>query len=170
MEGHVWCFGWQNNLCGISGKVWSDVVQLSFAICSWVKKREKMSRKTHMAAFVLYYFLMMSLENCWADEVVEASCFLFMQSASWRPSSWKFGEEQSGNISSSALCCGGRGAFVALVCLVRMPLLSKHTNTLTTTTFRQWKQNSTTLRVSDHTINAFPYCILLIKRLNCEFA
>ena len=40
-------------------------------------------------------------------------------------------------------------------CQDAMP--SKHTSTLTTTTFRPWKQNSTTLRVSDHTINAFPF-------------
>ena len=39
-------------------------------------------------------------------------------------------------------------------CQDAMP--SKHTSTPTTTTFRPRKRNSTTLRVSDHTINAFP--------------
>ena len=39
-------------------------------------------------------------------------------------------------------------------CQDAMP--SKHTNTPTTTTFRPRKRKSTTLRVSDHTINAFP--------------
>ena len=39
-------------------------------------------------------------------------------------------------------------------CQDAMP--SKHTSTPTTTTFRPRKRKSTTLTVSDHTINAFP--------------
>ena len=39
-------------------------------------------------------------------------------------------------------------------CQDAMP--SKHTSTPTTATFRPRKRKSTTLRVNDHTINAFP--------------
>ena len=46
------------------------------------------------------------------------------------------------------------GLTVLAKCQDAMP--SKHTSTPTTTTFRPRKQKSTTLKVSDHTINAFP--------------
>ena len=147
----MWCFPLTKQLVW---RFWQSLewcVQLNFAICSWVKKEEKMSRKTHLAAFVLYYVLMMSLENWWADEVVEANCFLFMQSVSWRPSAWKFGEEQSRKyfqfcslLWGQRCICSTCVSFSGLNALAKCQdaMLSKHTNTLTATTFRPWKQKA----------------------------
>ena len=71
--------------------------------------------------------------------------------------------------NAGGACMSSSGLNALAKCQDAMP--SKHTNipTTTTTTFRPRKRNSATLRVSDHTISAFPCCILLIKRLHCEF-